>query len=81
MRIIERVAGHYEARDAAGFNRVYRWHPQSVVTECECGRRASFRRLDLIGSVAACECGADTARIREELVIELLEEDEPTYRP
>ena len=82
MRIVERISGHYEAQEVE-FGRVYTWHPECVVTECECGTRVTFRRSDVVeGSVTACECGLDhVARIREELVSEPLDEEDEAVHP
>ncbi len=81
VRIIERIAGHYEIQDMEDFATVYRWHPETVVVECECGEKATFKRSEIIDCyVSACQCGKDDmAGIREELVIELLEEDEDLH--
>jgi hypothetical protein len=77
MRVVERIAGHYEVQDVE-FGKVYTWHPESVVAECECGQRATFERTEIIGgSASTCECGKDpTASIQEELVTGLLDEEE-----
>jgi hypothetical protein len=77
MRIVERLAGHYEAQDVQ-FGKVFVWRPESVVAECECGKSATYERPEIVsGSVSACECGEDqTSRIRQELGGELLDDDE-----
>jgi hypothetical protein len=77
MRIVERLAGHYDAQDVE-FGKIYTWYPESVVAECECGKRATYERPDIVsGSVSTCECGEDhTSRIREELGIEVLDEED-----
>jgi hypothetical protein len=77
MRIVERLPGHYETQDVE-FGKVYIWRPESVVAECECGKRTTYERPGIIsGSVSACECGKDhTSRIRGELDVELLDEKE-----
>jgi hypothetical protein len=82
MRIVERIAGHYDAEEVE-FGRVYTWHPECVVAECECGRRATFKRSDVVeDSLTACECGQDyTARIREELVNDPLNEEDKAVHP
>lgn len=80
--IIERVAAHYEVQEVEEFGRVYRWCPESVLVECECGKRATHKRLDLLSSVSPCECGADhTAGLRGELAVQLLDEDEAARHP
>ncbi len=59
MRVLERVAEHYDTQDVE-FGRVYRWCPEYVVVECECGTRRTFKKSDLIrGSVTPCKCGKD----------------------
>ena len=63
MKTIECTQGYYEAQEVA-FGRVYRWHPESVVLECDCGER-----LTLTWSMTTCDgCDADhAAAVREEL--------------
>ena len=83
MQVIERIPEHYEVEEVE-FGNVYSWYPESVVVECRaCGKRMALKRWDIIVSVPDCECGkGHTARIREELVIELLDEDyEPHHHP
>jgi hypothetical protein len=83
VQVIERIPEHYEVEEVE-FGNVYSWHPESVVVECRaCGKRMALKRWDVIDSVPDCECGkGHTARIREELVIELLDEDyEPHHHP
>jgi hypothetical protein len=76
MRVIERIAEHYDVQEVP-FGRDYRWSPEQVVAECKCGKRTTLKRSKIIGSeVTSCECGKDnTATIREELVIQLLDEE------
>jgi hypothetical protein len=76
MRVLERLVGHYEAQDVQ-FGKVYVWRPESVVAECECGKRATYERPEIVsGSVSACECGKDHMfRIRQELGVELLNDE------
>ncbi len=83
MKIVEHIQGHYEIQDAE-FGKVYKWHPESVMIECKCAKRFTHKRLELISSErSACECGKDEmARIREELVFEVVDEDyEATHHP
>lgn len=60
-----------------GVGRAYRWCPEMVVVECGCGKRSTHKRAALLGaSVTICECGEDDmARFREELVLQLVDED------
>ena len=62
VTVIERAEGRYEIQDVE-FGKVYKWYPECVVVECDCGRRPT-----LTNSTTACRCGADhTAVVREEL--------------
>jgi hypothetical protein len=77
MRIIKHVAGHYVVQEMA-FGRTYKWAPEQVVLECsKCAKRTTHKRSEIIGSEGiSCECGkGNTAAIREELVIEVLDEE------
>jgi hypothetical protein len=76
MKVIERVAEHYDVKEVQ-FGRNYVWCPESVVLECsKCGKKMTLTRADLIDTKPECECGRDhTARVREEVVIQLLDED------
>ena len=71
--IVERNAGRYEVQEVE-FGRVYKWRPERVVVECDCGDRAA-----LTLSAPVCRCGADhTAIVREELA-DLSPEDETLH--
>lgn len=64
LTAVKRTGGHYEVQEV-DFGRVYRWCPERVDIECECGER-----LDVTtASRATCpRCGANhAATIREEL--------------
>ncbi|HZB82089.1 MAG TPA: hypothetical protein VE288_04470 [Rubrobacteraceae bacterium] len=77
MRVVERVAEHYNVQEMP-FGRDYRWSPEQVVLECsKCDKKITLKRSEIIGSeVISCECGkGDTARIREELVTQLVDEE------
>ena len=64
-KVIERVQARYEVADVE-IGKVYRWRPQSVVLECECGEEPS-----LTASKNACAgCGADYRDILEEVLDE-----------
>ena len=75
-KIIERVAEHYDTQETE-FGRIYRWCPECVVLECtKCGKKMTLTRSELIHTHPDCECGKGyTARVREEVVLELLDED------
>ena len=61
LTMVERVEGHYEVQDV-GFGQVYRWCPECIVVECDCGER-----LSLTGSTTVCSwCGAAHTDIVQE---------------
>ena len=76
MRVVERVAEHYDVQEMP-FGRDYRWSPEQVVLECKCGKRTTHKRSELISSeVSSCGCGEEhTVCIWEELVIQLVDEE------
>jgi hypothetical protein len=62
-KVIERVEAHYEVRDVE-VGKVYRWRPEGVVVECECGKTPT-----LTASKASCGgCGTDHRDIAEEVL-------------
>jgi hypothetical protein len=71
-KVIERIEAHYETQDME-MGKVYRWCPERVVVECNCGKRATLST----SSVPTCSrCGEDHA----DIVGEVLEE-EPALSP
>ena len=73
MKIAERIEGHYEVPNGGAHG----WRPERVVLECKCGERVYYKRTMLLGSVVRCECGKDhSVSIREDLVLEVLEDNE-----
>jgi hypothetical protein len=80
VQVIERLPEHYDTQETE-FGRIYRWCPECVVVECECGKRKTLSRADLIKAKPDCECGADnTASVREEVILELADEDYEAHR-
>ena len=74
-KMIERVQAHYEIQDLE-MGKVYRWCPESLVVECECGNTST-----LTASKQACgECGTDHGSIVEEVGLENPPEEE-VYHP
>ena len=67
MQLIERFEGRYEVQEVP-FGRSYKWCPECVVVECDCGERSIFKVSALLsGSEGLCACGADlTTDVREE---------------
>jgi hypothetical protein len=75
MKIIERVAEHYDTQEME-FGRTYIWSPECVVVECKCGKSKTLKRSELIDANPDCECGMDQpASVREEMVLEMVDED------
>ncbi len=54
-RIIEDLQAHYETHEMP-FGRSYRWHPEEIVVECDCGERFT---LAATSTTTTCRCGAD----------------------
>jgi hypothetical protein len=81
VKIVERIPAHYEDREVEDFGRVYRWRPEQVVLECSaCGARTTHKRSNLLTSIVACACGAQSsAGVREDLLVEQLAEDERVH--
>jgi hypothetical protein len=73
-KVIERLQACYEVQEVQ-FGEVYRWCPDSVLVECECGERLTLTRLD-----STCRwCSADhSAQVQQELEARQLE-DEATH--
>ncbi len=61
--VIERVQARYDVVEEP-FGRAYKWRPESVLIECECGETTT-----LTASTSTCEeCGAEHAGlVREDL--------------
>ena len=64
LTAVKRTGGHYEVQEL-DFGRVYRWCPERVDIECECGERLDVTAV----STATCRrCGTNhAANIQEEL--------------
>jgi hypothetical protein len=88
MQVIERLEEHYELQELP-FGRSYRWCPERIVVECDCGEKLTFKMSVLTGFGAVCACGVDlTTDIQEKLQGhqpevrgQRLEEDETTQHP
>jgi hypothetical protein len=79
VRIIRDAEGHYDVQ-VMELGKTFKWNPDSTVIECECGRRLTYTRSDLMGSIKTCECGKDsTVRLREEVIVQALEEDQALH--
>ena len=76
-QVIEHVEAHYEVQ-AMEMGTLYRWCPESVVIECDCGQ--SFT-VEGAKRVASCpRCGAEHRGVARGLAGKLLTEEE-AYRP
>ena len=70
MQVIEHTKGHYDVGEVK-FGTVYRWRPESVAIECDCGERPILTRSE----TTCLECGGEHADIvREELGARRLED-------
>jgi ribosomal protein S27AE len=69
VRVIERVAAHYEVQDEE-MGKLYRWCPEGAVVDCDCGEE-----LALTAFRTTCgQCGANHAAFVAE-VLEARPED------
>jgi hypothetical protein len=56
VQILEHVQAHYESCEVP-FGKVYAWHPDSLVLECDCGEKVT---LSATSTTSTCgRCGAD----------------------
>lgn len=53
MRVVEREREHYDVQEVP-YGKVYRWHPERIIIECDCGER-----LIWTAPVTVCRCGAN----------------------
>src|SRR5215210_8583859 len=58
-RIIEDIEAHYETYEVP-FGRVYEWHPEHIIVECDCGERITLTATSTPGT---CRCGTDLGAI------------------
>ncbi len=73
-KVIECVLPHYMVQDVE-IGKVYRWRPQSVVVERECGENQT-----LSASKQACdECGADHRPVFKEVLEAHPDEEEEEF--
>lgn len=75
MVIVGCLEGCYEVQDVE-FGKIYRWCPESILIECDCGENAT-----VTGFETTCVwCGVDHAStIREQLLDRRLPDDEATH--
>ena len=71
MEVIERIEGHYEAREVE-FGTVYRWYPECVVVECDCGEMVALSESKTTCLWCEAEHGAI---VRRTLTARKLEEE------
>jgi hypothetical protein len=65
-KVIERLNAHYEVQDVP-MGKVYRWCPERVLVECDCGETPT-----LAASATICgKCGEDYALLIQEEVLNL----------
>src|SRR5215213_6097528 len=62
-RIIEDILAHYETHEVP-FGRIYEWHPEHIIVECDCGERVTFTATST--TTTCCRCGTGhSALIRD----------------
>ena len=70
MQVIEHTKGHYDVGEVK-FGTLYRWCPESVAIECDCGERPILTRSE----TTCLECVGEHADIvREKLGARRLED-------
>jgi hypothetical protein len=73
-KVIERLDAHYEVQDVP-MGKVYRWCPERVLVECDCGETPT-----LAASATICsKCGEDHALLIQQVLDPRPEEDEIEY--
>jgi len=74
-KITDRARAYYEVEDVE-YGKVYRWQPETLVVECECGEEASLTQAE-----TACKgCGAQhTGIVREDLSARQPQGDEDVH--
>ena len=61
MTVVECTEGLYEVQDVE-FGKVYKWCPENVLVDCECGKRLTLTSLE-----STCEwCSADHSAVVQE---------------
>jgi hypothetical protein len=76
-QVVERVKAHYEVQEME-MGTVYRWCPESVVIECDCGQRFTAECT----MAASCpRCVTEHKGVPRELGYEPLLAEEEAYRP
>ena len=55
-QIIESIEAHYSTLEVP-FGRVYKWHPEYIIIECDCGQKPLITGTS---NILTCpQCGAD----------------------
>jgi hypothetical protein len=63
-RIIEDIEAHYETHEVP-FGRIYEWHPEHIIVECDCGERFTFSATST--TITCCRCGTEHGAIVREI--------------
>jgi hypothetical protein len=59
-RIIEDIEACYETHEVP-FGRIYEWHPEHNIVECDCGERFTLSATST--TTTCCRCGTDHGAI------------------
>ena len=71
-KVIERLDAGYEVQEVK-FGKVYKWRPERVVVECECGKRLSLTA----STTSSCvECGRDHGLVVKEASMDRHQSDQ-----
>lgn len=73
VQILEHVNAHYEVQGLE-MGTVYKWCPESLMIECECGEKPTLT----VSRTACSGCGADHTGLTEE-VLDIRQEDKVEY--
>ncbi len=63
MRVAKDTEAHYETHEVP-FGRSYKWHPEKMIIECECGEKLTIAGMS---KGASCGCGADYATLIQDI--------------
>ena len=75
-KIVERARACYEVEEVE-YGKVFRWQPETLVVECECGEETALTPSD-----TACEeCGAEHTRVVRENVPDLQPQGDEDVHP
>jgi hypothetical protein len=75
-KVIERLEACYEVQEV-DFGKVYKWCPECIVVECECGQGLSFTTF----TTSCVECGRDHGLVVKEASTDNRHQSDQTLHP